>query len=100
MTISAIEGDGLRKLMNCWLEKGPKYGKINNGDFLPSCLTLQRQTVRRAKSNTDQLVEKPNTAINKHGIVGIITDMWMDIKNQHRLSLTCHFIHSNKLISH
>ena len=26
--------------------------------------------------------------------------MWMDFKNRHYLSLICHFIHSDKLISH
>ena len=80
---------------------GAKYGKFNCDNYLlPFCWALQRRTVKRAKDITDQLVDKLNTAINKHGIVGITTGKWVDLKNRHYLSLTCHFIHSNELISH
>ena len=47
-SFSAMEGDGLRKLVNYCLKMGAIHGKFNCDDVLPSRWTLQRQTIKKA----------------------------------------------------
>jgi len=44
-------------------------------------------------------VEELKSAITLHGLIGLNTDMWPEVKNRHYVSLTVHFIDQSQLHS-
>lgn len=44
-------------------------------------------------------MEELKSAITLHGLIGLNTDMWPEVKNRHYVSLTVHFIDQSQLHS-
>ena len=81
------------------IEIGAKHGAVNATDIMPSRFTVKREVTKRAKKEKCNISKCLIKSIDAHGMIGITTDMWTDIKNRHFMSITCHYFEDGKLKS-
>ena len=94
-----LEGEGFNELANTLIEIGAKHGAVNATDIMPSRFTVKREVTKRAKKEKCNISKCLIKSIDAHGMIGITTDTWTDIKNRHFMSITCHYFEDGKLKS-
>ena len=92
----SLEGEGFNELANTLTEIRAKHGAVNANNIMPSRFTVKREVTKKEKCNISKCLIK---SIDAHGMIGITTDMWTDIKNRHFMSITCHYFGDGKLKS-
>ena len=87
----AVEDVGFLKLANTLLEIGAKHGMLGAEEILPSRFSVKREVIKRANAEKRNFGPRIKEAVTKWGMIGLTTDMWSNLKNQHFMSLTVHF---------
>lgn len=97
---SAVEGPGLRQLIQTAISIGSKYGNLPAEDILPSRTTVASYCHQAAQEGRTKLVETINDFIAQHGIIGVTTDMWTEAyKKKNFVSVTVHMLEKKRLTS-
>ena len=80
--VSAVEGRGLRKLVDACIDIGTQYGKVEASNVLPSGFTVKRKLSIRADDEKKNLCSILKKAVTMNGMIGVTTDMWKDPKGR------------------
>ena len=95
----AIEGDGLKDVVQQSIAIGAQYENVSASSIIPSRHTVKRKLCEKASNTQLQLAKLVNSAMGKNGLVGCTLDMWTDAKQRHYVGITVHFINEKQFTS-
>jgi hypothetical protein len=97
---SCIEGKGFKRIAQTFIQIGAKYGNIPADEVIPSRTVVSEFCQSEAKADRDVFVTQVNAFIERHGMIGVTTDMWQDsFKKKNYVAVTVHMIQNGTLLS-
>ena len=83
-----------------FIQIGAKYGNIRVEDVIPSRTAVSEFCKHEATVDRETFVNEVNAFIDRHGVLGVTTDMWQDsYKKKNYVAVTVHMIKNGTMLS-